>query len=213
MNWGRTGRRNGAAWMAAAAMLFAAGAPAGAQTYEQYRAQLERDQQAAEDAYNEDARQLQEEYRAYQAEQDAREPAPNENEALSSAAPAADPYEAPLTQLDVVAEEIRAATPEPSPAAEPDTAAPANAPPAAFDTGLAALVLAAILIALCAFFVPSWIAFQRRHEYRWIILALNIGAGWSGVGWLGALVWALWPRNRALAEPIFGDATGIPPRA
>lgn len=58
------------------------------------------------------------------------------------------------------------------------------------------LVVALILIA--AAFLPSLIAFIRRHHNRYAILVLNVLLGWTLVGWAVALVWSLtavWRRS------------------
>jgi len=41
------------------------------------------------------------------------------------------------------------------------------------------------------YFIPSVVAFLRGHRSKVAILTLNILLGWSGVGWIVALVWAL----------------------
>jgi hypothetical protein len=66
------------------------------------------------------------------------------------------------------------------------------------------LILAALL-----YFIPAIIAFRRRHHYRWPIFAFNLGAAWTGLGWIGTLVWALWPAQSAIIDPVISDATGI----
>ncbi|NTU54216.1 MAG: superinfection immunity protein [Chlorobiaceae bacterium] len=44
------------------------------------------------------------------------------------------------------------------------------------------------------YFVPSLIAWSRRHRSLPAIIALNVLLGWTGLGWIGAFVWALsWP--------------------
>lgn len=40
-------------------------------------------------------------------------------------------------------------------------------------------------------FLPSIIAFARGHHNRFAILALNVFLGWTLIGWVLALVWAL----------------------
>jgi hypothetical protein len=45
------------------------------------------------------------------------------------------------------------------------------------------------------YLLPPVIAFFRRHPYRWPITAIGLAAGWTGFGYLGALVWAVWPIN------------------
>jgi hypothetical protein len=48
-----------------------------------------------------------------------------------------------------------------------------------------------IFVLLCvAYFIPTYIAFKRRHPNRWAILAINVALGGTGIAWLGALVWA-----------------------
>lgn len=41
------------------------------------------------------------------------------------------------------------------------------------------------------YFIPSVVAFLRTHRSKVAILTLNILLGWSGVGWIVALVWAM----------------------
>jgi hypothetical protein len=53
---------------------------------------------------------------------------------------------------------------------------------------LGALVVLAALIA--GYFFPSIIAVCRRHHNTLAIFLLNLFLGWSGLGWVGALVWA-----------------------
>ena len=54
-------------------------------------------------------------------------------------------------------------------------------------------VLVTVLL-WAAYFIPSVIAFSRAHRSKVAILTLNILLGWSGIGWVVALVWALaWP--------------------
>ena len=51
----------------------------------------------------------------------------------------------------------------------------------------------AALIALLSllYFLPFAIAFNKRRTNTGAIFALNLFLGWSLVGWVGALVWAL----------------------
>ena len=41
------------------------------------------------------------------------------------------------------------------------------------------------------YWLPSIVAFARGSEGRFAILAVNFLLGWTGLGWIGALVWAL----------------------
>jgi len=46
------------------------------------------------------------------------------------------------------------------------------------------------LIILVLYFVPAIVAHSRKHPKRTAIRILNILAGWTFIGWVGALVWA-----------------------
>lgn len=57
------------------------------------------------------------------------------------------------------------------------------------EFGLSGLIaLLALLIIYCA---PSIVASQRQHHNRQAILVLNLLLGWTLLGWIGALIWAL----------------------
>ena len=53
----------------------------------------------------------------------------------------------------------------------------------------------AILLVLCLiasiYLLPFAVAFQRSHKHTQAIFALNLLLGWSFIGWVVALVWAL----------------------
>jgi len=56
----------------------------------------------------------------------------------------------------------------------------------------ASLVAAVILaLVLAAYFAPAIVARRRRHPSRQAIFAVNLLAGWTLIGWIGALAWAL----------------------
>ena len=57
-------------------------------------------------------------------------------------------------------------------------------------------MIVAGLFCLLLYFVPAVIAFSRRHEYRWPIFAINLFGGWSLIGWVVALVWAVMPKGK-----------------
>jgi hypothetical protein len=75
--------------------------------------------------------------------------------------------------------------------------------------GLMAGLGAFMFLLLILYFLPAIIAYWRRHEYRHVILALNIVAGWTGIAWIAAIIWAVWPREKSLADPVLGNVTGI----
>lgn len=45
---------------------------------------------------------------------------------------------------------------------------------------------------LITYFIPSLIAHRRKHRNLTALVALNFFAGWTILGWVGALVWALY---------------------
>jgi len=47
-----------------------------------------------------------------------------------------------------------------------------------------------VVLSIGLYFLPSIIAFKRGHPNAGAILVLNIFLGWTGLGWIGALVWA-----------------------
>lgn len=68
------------------------------------------------------------------------------------------------------------------------------------------LVLAAVFIAICL--LPYLIARSRGHAYRNIILVLCI-FGIFGVPWVIALIWAIYPSEKSLIDPVMGNPTGV----
>ena len=53
------------------------------------------------------------------------------------------------------------------------------------------LVLILVILVLGAYFLPSIVAAARKHPNNTSIFFLNLLLGWSVIGWVGALVWAL----------------------
>ncbi|AXF22212.1 hypothetical protein CUJ89_06855 [Burkholderia pyrrocinia] len=47
------------------------------------------------------------------------------------------------------------------------------------------------VVILALYFIPSLIAFKRRHHNRVAITGLNVLLGWSVLGWIAAFVWSL----------------------
>jgi hypothetical protein len=74
------------------------------------------------------------------------------------------------------------------------------------------MLLAGFIVGLLIYFIPSFIAFSRRHPQRMWILLLNIFAGWTLLGWVGALVWSfVIPETGALDPfPLMGDTKVCP---
>lgn len=53
------------------------------------------------------------------------------------------------------------------------------------------LLFVACLFGTAAYFVPTIIAFARKKSNKIAILVLNLFLGWSLIGWVISLVWAL----------------------
>ena len=47
-----------------------------------------------------------------------------------------------------------------------------------------------VIVGLILFFIPSYVAFWRKHPNRWPILLINFVFGGTGLGWFGSLIWA-----------------------
>lgn len=52
-------------------------------------------------------------------------------------------------------------------------------------------VLALAPLFLVAYFMPVLVAVVRRHRFVGSIGAVNCVLGWTGLGWLGAMIWAV----------------------
>ena len=62
-----------------------------------------------------------------------------------------------------------------------------------------------VIIAIAIWLLPTIIAFRRRHAYRWIILVISL----LGPLWLVALIWAIFPSDKSLIDPVVGNVTGL----
>lgn len=48
-----------------------------------------------------------------------------------------------------------------------------------------------LVVVLAVYFVPTLVAIKREHHNLGAIIALNVLLGWTLLGWVAALVWAL----------------------
>lgn len=48
-----------------------------------------------------------------------------------------------------------------------------------------------LLIIVVVHFIPTIIAFSRDHPSRWAIFIVNLFFGFTGLGWIIALIWSL----------------------
>jgi hypothetical protein len=58
---------------------------------------------------------------------------------------------------------------------------------------------------IALYFAPTLVALSRRHVNQQAIGILNLFAGWTIVGWVGALVWA----NTANVRPMSAGPGGL----
>jgi hypothetical protein len=88
---------------------------------------------------------------------------------------------------------------------------------------LSVLILAAIIFSTLLYFVPTVIAFVKNKANKVAILVLNIFLGWSLIGWVVALVWAVSeePKQVVLQQTFMqpmphegsSQSLDVPPRA
>ena len=60
-------------------------------------------------------------------------------------------------------------------------------------------IMAVLVLPVLIYLVPTTIAVNRKHRNAAAIAVLNIFLGWTFLGWVGALVWAMTDNVRAAA--------------
>ena len=71
-----------------------------------------------------------------------------------------------------------------------------------FWPSFSSLLMIILLVSIFIFFLPSFIAFNRQHRNRLVILVINIVFGFTLLGWLVALIWSL----NKIDSPIKGGS-------
>ena len=75
--------------------------------------------------------------------------------------------------------------------------------------GLGSTALVVVVLILILYFLPAFIARDKEHFTG--ILLVNIFLGWTFLGWIGALVWAVSDSNKnSLSRPIVNVVTPPP---
>lgn len=59
------------------------------------------------------------------------------------------------------------------------------------ETGVFLALLGGFVVAACIYLVPAMVAGLRSHPKRWSVFLVNLFLGWTLVGWVVALSWAL----------------------
>lgn len=81
-------------------------------------------------------------------------------------------------------------------------------PPPQSGGGISPEFLLFVLLLACVYMVPTMIAYWRGHGYKHVIFALNVIGGITGLGWIIAIIWAAWPNDKSLIDPVMGNVTG-----
>jgi hypothetical protein len=68
------------------------------------------------------------------------------------------------------------------------------------------IVMFIVLLALFAYFLPTFLAEVRGHQNSGMIFLTNLLLGWTILGWIGALVWAATAVRPRRPEPRSPDA-------
>lgn len=63
------------------------------------------------------------------------------------------------------------------------------------------LMMLFMIVCVAGYAIPIIIAFTRGHAYRWPITAVTILGGWTGFGWVAALIWSLLPADGGFTAP------------
>jgi hypothetical protein len=74
-----------------------------------------------------------------------------------------------------------------------------------------------VIIALALYLLPSIVALTRHHNNKLAIIALNILVGWTFIGWVISIVWALtsnveYRQPKSLRTILFRPPWQDPPR-
>lgn len=57
--------------------------------------------------------------------------------------------------------------------------------------GIVAIVVATAVTA-GIYFLPTYLAYQREHRNLVPLAIINVGFGWTFIGWVGSLAWAFY---------------------
>ncbi len=82
-----------------------------------------------------------------------------------------------------------------------------------FGPMMVAVMIFAFALAIVVYFVPSIVAYARRTQNFLAIFLVNLFLGWSLLGWVGSLIWALLDEKKGFAyvQVPIAAASGNPP--
>jgi hypothetical protein len=78
------------------------------------------------------------------------------------------------------------------------------------SSGAGALLFILIIVGIGAYFIPTIVAFSRKHPNAVAIFATNLLAGWTFIGWIVSLVWSLTNPQRSQTVVV---TSGAPPQS
>lgn len=65
------------------------------------------------------------------------------------------------------------------------------------------------LIVLALYFLPAIIAFMRGHPHPWVVTIADFLLGWTFLGWVACLIWAMVGRRRLVIAAPPGSYIGM----
>ncbi len=68
--------------------------------------------------------------------------------------------------------------------------------------GLGIFLIVLGIVGIFLYFVPAYVAYKRKHPNALGIFVVNLCFGWLLVGWVAALVWALWRKDTPAAPVV-----------
>ncbi|MBN6741407.1 superinfection immunity protein [Acidithiobacillus sp. MC6.1] len=59
-------------------------------------------------------------------------------------------------------------------------------------SGTMIVITIGVLVSALIYLLPALLAFAMGHPHPWGVLLVDLVLGWTIMGWIAALVWALW---------------------
>lgn len=69
------------------------------------------------------------------------------------------------------------------------------------------------IFGILLYFVPSFVAWKRKHRQLVPIILVNVFFGWSLIGWVAALVWAFMNPTAVTGVPSANTGNSSEPSA